>query len=447
VTSFTVRPAPAAGLRGRLRVPGDKSISHRAVLLAARAEGRSTLVGLSDGLDVAHTLAAVAACGAGVHRARPGARSGAAGPEASGGEAATPGVTIHGGTARLHEPDTVLDVGNSGTGIRLLAGWAAGLPWLTILQGDVSVSARPMGRVVEPLRAMGAEVDGRRAGTLPPLVVRGGALHGIDYRPPVPSAQVKSAILLAGIAADGKTTVREDVPTRAHTEELLERCGADIALAPGEVRVRRSTLHPFDLDVPGDPSQAAFWVVAACIVPGSDLVVEHVYVGPGRAGFLDVLRRMGARVGIEDEDPAARTATIRARYGPLSATEVGGSEIPGLIDEVPILAVAAAAADGRTVFGGAADLRVKESDRVESVAAGLGAFGVDIERRPDGLAVAGRHGRPWPGAVVDSAGDHRIAMAMAVAGLAATEPTVVAGWDAVATSYPSFEEDLRRCVS
>jgi 3-phosphoshikimate 1-carboxyvinyltransferase len=428
MTTFTVHQAPTTGLRGRLRVPGDKSISHRAVLLAARGEGRSTLRGLSDGSDVAHTLAAVAASGAGV--------------DADGAE-----MRIDGGTGRLHEPDTILDVGNAGTGIRLLAGWAAGLPWLTILSGDASVSARPMGRVVEPLRAMGARLDGRRGGSLAPLVVRGGGLHGIDYRPPVPSAQVKSAILLAGLAADGETTVREEVPTRAHTEDLLVRCGADITVVPGAVTVRRSTLDPLELEVPGDPSQAAFWVVAACIVPGSDLAVEHVYVGPGRAGFLDVLRRMGACVDVEDEDPVETTATIRARYGALSATEVGGSEVPGLIDEVPVLAVAAAAAAGRTVFSGAAELRVKESDRVETIAAGLVAFGLDIEPRPDGLAVVGRSGRPWRGAAVDSLGDHRIAMAMAVAGLAATGPTDIAGWEAVATSYPSFEEDLRRCVS
>jgi 3-phosphoshikimate 1-carboxyvinyltransferase len=406
--------------------------------------------GLSNGLDVAHTLRAVAACGAAVEVEPAVGPIGSTGPIGEVGavsptEPAT--ATIAGGPERLHEPDTILDVGNSGTGIRLLAGWAAAFPWLTVLEGDASVATRPMGRVVEPLRAMGAQVDGRRHGTLPPLVVRGGGLRGIDYRPPVPSAQVKSAVLLAGIGADGETTVREDIPTRAHTEELLVRCGADITVSPGAVTVRRSILHPFDLDVPGDPSQAAFWVVAACIVPGSDLVVEHVYVGPGRAGFLDVLDRMGARVSVEVEDPAAHTAAIRARYGPLSATEVGGSEIPGLIDEVPILAVAAAAADGRTVFSGAGELRVKESDRVEGITEGLAALGVGVESRQDGLAVTGRPGRRWGGAPVDSRGDHRIAMALAVAGLAAAGPTAVAGWEAVATSYPTFEEDLRRCVS
>jgi 3-phosphoshikimate 1-carboxyvinyltransferase len=427
VSTLTVHGAPAGGLHGRLRVPGDKSISHRAVLLAARAEGESQIDGLSDGLDVAHTVAAVAACGAQVTTS------------------ATGTMTIAGGAERLHEPDAVLDVGNSGTGIRLLAGWSAGLNWLTVLQGDASVATRPMARVVDPLRAMGARVDGRQGGRLPPLVIRGGELRGIEVRPAVPSAQVKSAILLAGLNACGETTVHEHIATRSHTEELLALCGADITVQPGAVTVRQSTLHPFVLDVPGDPSQAAFWVVAACTVPGSDLTIEHVYVGPGRAGFLDVLARMGAQLDVAIEDAAAHTATIRARYGPLTATEVGGAEIPGLIDEIPVLAVAAAGAEGKTVFRDAAELRVKESDRVETIAEGLGALGVTVERHPDGLTVTGAPRRR--GAPVDSHGDHRIAMAMAVAALAADGPTLVAGWESVATSYPTFEEDLRRCVS
>jgi 3-phosphoshikimate 1-carboxyvinyltransferase len=376
---------------------------------------------------VAHTVAAVAACGAQVATSDTGT------------------ITIAGGAEALHEPDAVLDVGNSGTAIRLLAGWSAGLNWLTVLQGDASIATRPMARVVDPLRAMGARVDGRHGGRFPPLVIRGGELRGIDVRPTVPSAQVKSAILLAGLNACGETTVRENIATRSHTEELLALAGADITVRPGEVTVRQSILHPFVLDVPGDPSQAAFWVVAACIVPGSDLVIDHVYVGPGRAAFLDVLGRMGAQVQVQEEDPAANTATIRARYGPLVATEVGGSEIPGLIDEIPVLAVAAAAAVGTTVFRDAAELRVKESDRVETIAEGLSALGVAVDRHPDGLTVTGA-GR-LRGTPVDSHGDHRIAMAMAVAALAADGDTLVAGWESVATSYPNFEEDLRRCVS
>ena len=426
MTSFTVtggRP-----LRGRLRVPGDKSISHRALLLAARAEGASRVTGLSAGQDVVHTAAAVRAMGA-----------------------AFDGDTIIGGLGRMREPAHVLDVGNSGTGIRLMAGYCAAFDWLTVLQGDPSIALRPMDRVTQPLRDMGARVDGRDGGRLPPLVVRGGGLHGIDYTPPVASAQVKSCILLAGLGADGDTIVREPVPTRAHTEEMLAMCGADISVDGGTVRVRASTLEPFELDVPGDPSQAAFWIVAACLVPGSDLTVEHVYTGRGRSEFIGVLQRMGADITVE---VTTRGADIHARYSPgLHGTTVGGDEVPGLQDEIPVLAVAAAAAEGSTTFGDAAELRVKESDRVVTTVAMLAAMGARAEPLVDGLVVHGAPGR-LRGGVVDSHGDHRIAMAGAVAGLAAGvggmaegEVTRVEGWEAVATSYPGFEEDLRQCVS
>lgn len=411
-------------LTGRLRVPGDKSISHRAVLLAALAEGRSELRGLSSGLDVVHTLGAVAACGAQVTGSR--------------GVGST--TTVTGGRSRLHEPPAVIDVGNSGTGIRLLAGWSAGFPWLTVLQGDASIAERPMGRVADPLRAMGAFVDGRGNGTLPPLVVRGSGLRGIDYRLPVASAQVKTAVLLAGLSADGETTVREALPTRAHTEELLAACGADIDVGEGWVTVRRSSLSPLGLDVPADPSQAAFWVVAACIVPGSELVLEDVYIGPARAGFLDVLRRMGADITFEHSDRGRQTADLRVRYRPLHATDVGGAEVPGLIDEIPVLAVAAAAASGTTEFRDAAELAVKETNRIQTTAAALRTLGASIEGRPDGLTVQG--GARLHGGVIASAGDHRIAMAGAVAALIADSPTRVEGWDAVYTSYPSFLDDL-----
>lgn len=401
-------------LRGRIRVPGDKSISHRALLLGALAEGTSVVRGLSTGDDVARTAAAVAALGATVD-----------------------GERITGGRDRLHEPRDVVDVGNSGTSIRLLAGLCAGFDWLTVLVGDESIAGRPMDRVREPLRLMGAAVDGRGGGRFTPLVVRGGGLKGIDYQPPVPSAQVKSAVLLAGLGAEGETVVREPVPTRAHTEEMLGACGAQVEAGDGRVALRASRLRPFELDVPGDPSAAAFWVVAACIVPGSDLVVENVYLGQARAGFLDVLDRMGADVTVAGSD-------VRARYRPLRATEVGGAEIPGLIDEIPVLAVAAAAAEGTTVFSGAAELRVKESDRITTVASELAALGAQVEPAADGLAVTGGSLR---GGVVRAHGDHRVAMAMAVAGMAAAGPTVVEGWDAVSTSYPDFEQTLDACRS
>ena len=400
----------AVRVHGRLRVPGDKSISHRALLLAARASGTSVVRGLSDGDDVRRTSAAVQAMGAEVD-----------------------GDRITGGDLRAF--DGVLDVGNSGTAIRLLAGYCAPFPWRTVLRGDASVDRRPMDRVVEPLRLMGARIDD----AYPPLTIDGGGLHGIDYALPVPSAQVKSAVLLAGLGAEGETVVRESVPTRAHTEEMLAACGADIRVEPGGVvRLRPSALQPFELDVPGDPSQAAFWVVAACIVPGSELVVEDVYTGPARAAFLDVLRRMGADISVDGGD-------IRVRHAALHATEVGGDEVPGLIDEIPVLAVAAACAEGTTVFRDAAELRVKESDRIATVVAMLAALGVKAEAQPDGLVVTGP--APLRAAAVDSHGDHRIAMSAAVASLVADGPVHVNGWSSVATSYPGFEEDLRRCVS
>ena len=432
MTEFLAVPC-RCGVHGRLRVPGDKSISHRALLLAARADGRSRLTGLSTGQDVRHTLAAIRAFGADVS------------PASSGRE-----VVVDGGPGRLGEPAGVVDVGNSGTGIRLLAGWAAALDGLTVLSGDESIARRPMDRVADPLRRMGAHVDGRQGGRLPPLAIRGGALRGIDYSPPVASAQVKGAVLLAGLAAEGQTTVHEATPTRQHTEELLRLCRADVEVRPGAVTVRASPLWPFELDIPGDPSQAAFWVVAACITPGSELTVDHVYVGPGRAGFLDVLRRMGAAVDVVDEDPETRTASVTAAYGPLQATDVGGVEVSSLIDEIPALAVAAAHADGTTTFADAQELRVKESDRVSSMVAALTAVGVAAEARPDGLVVHGRGSGPGggvAGGTVDSVGDHRVAMALAIAGLAARAPVRITGWDAVLTSYPGFEEEYRRCLS
>jgi 3-phosphoshikimate 1-carboxyvinyltransferase len=427
VTAFVAKPA-SGGVNGRLRVPGDKSISHRALLLAALGEGRSRLAGLSSGEDVVHTRKAIAAFGAQVTVEKDGT------------------IVVDGGRHRLHEPDEVIDVGNSGTGIRLLAGWASTIDGLTVLNGDRSIARRPMDRIVEPLRLMAARIDGRQGGRFPPLAIRGGDLRGTDYWLPVPSAQVKGAILLAGLAATGSTTVRHREAIRAHTEEMLAECGASITASDGAVTIRPGPLLPHDWYVPGDPSQAAFWIVAACITPGSSLVVDDVYVEPGRAGYLDVLRRMGAEVEVSAVAGSAG-AQIQARYGPLTATEVGGAEVPSLIDEIPVLAVAAAYAAGVTVFSGAEELKVKESDRVAAMVAALNAVGAKAESRADGLVVDGSCGRPLPGGSVDSEGDHRVAMSMAVAGLGASAPVTISGWESVATSYPTFEEDWRRCVS
>jgi len=413
VSSFTV--AGGRALRGRITVPGDKSISHRALILAAMAEGTSVVSGLSDGDDVARTRAAIVAMGAGVD-----------------------GEKITGGRSRLHEPDDVLDMGNSGTGIRLLAGLCAGLPWMTVLTGDASIRRRPMLRVREPLHDMGARIYTRR-GHLAPLVILRSDLHGIDVGTRVLSAQVKSAILLAGLSAEGETRVRQTVATRPHTEELLALAGADLEVAGGgrDVRLRPGPLAPFEIDVPGDPSQAAFWLVAACLVPGSEVVVDDVYLHPTRSAFLDVLVRMGAEV--EQTGPAQ----VRARYSPaMHGTEVGGEEVPGLIDEIPVLAVAAALADGDTVFRDVGELRVKESDRIATTTAALAAMGARYELTNDGFVVRGPN--VLHGALTASHGDHRIAMALAVAGLAAQGTTVIDGWEAVATSYPGFEADLER---
>jgi 3-phosphoshikimate 1-carboxyvinyltransferase len=411
-------------LVGRVRVPGDKSVSHRALIVGALATGTSHVRGLCDGEDVARTAACLQALGAGIDGGR-----------------------ITGGRERLHEAAAPLDAGNSGTTMRLLCGVVAGAPWTTVLVGDASLSARPMDRVAVPLRAMGARVEGAGERCLPPLTIRGGSLRGVDYTPPMASAQVKSCVLLAGLVADGETVVREPVLTRRHTEELLLRAGAALDehddAGTHVVRIRPSPLTAFDLTVPADPSQAAFWLVAACLVPGSEITVPRVYVGAGRRGYLDVLARMGARI---DEAPTAApddlgpTADLTARFGPLRATEIDGSEITGL-DEVPVLAVAAACAEGDTVFRAVGELRVKESDRLAGAVDLVAAFGARAEGAGDDLVVHGT-GHLRAGAV-DARGDHRMAMAAAVAGLAAGRgPTRVTGWEAVDTSYPGFARDL-----
>jgi 3-phosphoshikimate 1-carboxyvinyltransferase len=428
---LVVEPALGRALRGRLRAPGDKSISHRALLLAARATGRSRIRGISNGEDVRHTLEAVVALGAGVER--------------------TPGgLIVDGGPERLREAERVIDVGNSGTGIRLLAGFVAAINGVTVLEGDESIARRPMDRVAVPLRLMGVQVDGRRGGSLPPLVVRGGRAQGIEYTLPVPSAQVKSALLLAGLGAEGETVVHEPVATRAHTEEMLAAAGADITMRPAEsgfsVVLRSGALQAGDIDVPADPSQAAFWAVAACITPGSDLLLEDVYVGRGRAGFVDVLLRMGARLELLNQDPVRHTADIHVAHGLLVATQVGGDEVPSLIDEIPVLAVAAAFADGVTTFADAAELRVKETDRVITTVEMLSALGVSAEPATDGLSVVGTGGSALHAGTINSYSDHRIAMAGAVAALGARGPVTVYGWDATNTSYPGFADDLHACL-
>ncbi|WKU42626.1 3-phosphoshikimate 1-carboxyvinyltransferase [Streptomyces sp. VNUA116] len=406
----------AGPARGSLRVPGDKSVSHRALLLSALARGTSTITGLSLGQDVTHTRRAVERFGV--------------------------NVTVAGdGTVRVagpvrHEPDDVLDHGNAGTGIRLTAGVCAGIDGFSVLTGDQYLRRRPMERVAEPLRAMGAAVDGRDGGRLAPLVIRGGNLTGITYAPREASAQVKSALLLAGLSARGTTTVEEVHPTRRHTEEMLEQFGGRVSVDGARVSVEAGELTATDVVVPGDPSQAAFWAVAALLADEAEVTVEGLYTGFGRSDFVQILQRMGA-----DIDFDLTTGTLSVRSSRLRAVEITAGDVPGIVDEVPVLAMAAAVAEGTTVISGAAELRAKESDRIASTTRMLNAFGVSASETEDGMVIEG--GARLRAARVDSHGDHRIAMAAAVAGACAAEgDTVIEGWDSVATSYPGFARQL-----
>lgn len=409
--------------RGRLRVPGDKSISHRALIFAAVAEGRSVLANLGTGDDVARTRAAVETLGVRV--------------KAAGGQLRLVG----GGWDALREPERVIDCGNSGTSIRTLCGLLAGRPMHSVLMGDSSVSQRPMLRVVDPLRAMGARIDGRAGGQHPPLAIRGGHLQGTQHRTEVASAQVKTALVLAGLQADGRTEVMEPAPSRDHTERMLSWLDVPIDYGPGRVAVEAATIPGFDLEIPGDPSAAAFFLVGALISPESEVSVEGVCLNPGRLAFIDVLRRMGASIEVVETGPRGGepVGDITARTSALQGTRIGGEELPLVQDEIPVLAVAAAFAEGETSVDDAAELRVKETDRIGAVEQELSQMGVGVETRRDGLTVRGGHPRAG---TFKSHGDHRIAMAMAVAASACDGESEIGGWGAVATSYPDFAQHL-----
>ena len=412
-------------LRGTLRVPGDKSISHRALLFAALAEGQSRVTHLADGDDVGRTRAALECTGVairGVHDA----------------------VVAGRGLDGWREPETVVDCGNSGTTMRLLAGLLAGRPFHTVLTGDASLRSRPMARVAEPLRAMGASVDGRDGGSYAPLAIRGGVLRGRRFDLPVASAQVKTAILLAGLQATGVTAVHEPARSRDHTERMLAAVGVPIRqLDDGTIAIESGAPASFELDVPGDPSSAAFFAVAASIVPGSRVVLEGLALNPTRIGFVDVLKRMGAHVDVAPTGDALGepVGDITVEAAPLRATEIAGDEIPRVIDELPALAVAAAYADGTTEIRDAVELRVKETDRIGTIHQELTELGVDAEPRRDGLVIRGGVPRS---SRFKSHGDHRVGMAAAVAALGASGESTVRGWAAVTTSYPGFADDLAR---
>ena len=414
---------PVRCVRGRLRVPGDKSISHRYALLAALAEGTSTIGNYAPGADCGATLRCLRALGVDIRTGTPDA-----------GGAAT--VTVHGrGPGGLQAPATALDAGNSGTTMRLLAGVLAARPFESVLTGDASLQRRPMQRIVEPLGRMGARIgtsDGR-----PPLTIRGTSLRGIAYEPPVASAQVKSATLLAGLHAAGTTRVTERVPTRDHTERALPVFGVRLHRTENGVEVAgRQRLDPATVHVPGDPSSAAFWAAAAAALPGSSIEIVDVGLNPTRTAFLDVLAAAGADVAIEPSgtDAGEPFGTVRVRHRTLRPMRIEAARVPGLIDELP--ALAALAAHGATLHvSGAAELRAKESDRIAVLAAGLRALGGAVDERPDGFSVAAAR---LTGGTVDAAGDHRMAMAFAIAALGAGGPTTITGHEVVEVSYPAF---------
>ena len=426
-------------LVGSLRVPGDKSISHRALILGALAPGRSVISNLNTGADVRATAAAVRAFGATCEIE-------AGDPNASGAEDRMSRAVVEGsGLGGLHEPPGVVDVGNSGTTIRSLVGVAAGIPGLTVFTGDASIRRRPMLRVVVPLRQMGASIDGRSNGDLAPLAVRGGSLVGCDHELSIASAQVKTALLLAGLGAEGTTSVTEPGPSRDHTERMLASAGAAVRVTGRTVEITGGTeLRPVDRDVPGDISSAMFLIAAALLVPGSELVLEGVGLNPTRTAALDVLRDMGADLEVEvsDTDADEPAGTITVRHSRLVATSIGGEVVPRLIDEIPILAALATQAEGATEIRGAKELRVKESDRIAALATGFQRLGVTVSELPDGLSIEGP--ARLSGGEVESHHDHRIAMSFAVAGLTAESNVKVKGWSCVDTSFPEFLDLLGR---
>jgi 3-phosphoshikimate 1-carboxyvinyltransferase len=420
--------APAGPLRGEVLVPGDKSISHRAIMIAALAEGTTRVQGFLEGEDTRATARAFAGMGVRIEA-----------PQAN--ERIVHGVGLHG----LRSPKATIDCGNAGTGMRLLTGLLAGQRFDSVLSGDESLSRRPMRRVIEPLTRMGAKITAREGG-VPPLQISGKSpLGGIEYALPVASAQVKSAILLAGLYAAGETCVREPLPTRDYTERMLAAFGWPITYGVGWARLDGGNrLQAIDITVPADFSSAAFFLVAATLIPGSELLLRNVGINPRRTGLLHVLRAMGA--DIRETDPrefgGEPVADLIVRHAALRGIDVPVEQVPDMIDEFPVLFVAAAAARGTTRVRGAAELRVKESDRIAVMAKGLRALGIRLEETPDGAII---EGGGFSGGAVDSAGDHRCAMSFAVAGLGATGQVSIADCANVATSFPGFKALANLC--
>jgi len=421
------RSGPAGPLRGSVGVPGDKSVSHRALMFGALADGVSHIRGFLEGEDTRATAAVLQQLGVRIDTP-------------ADGERVVHGVGLHG----LRASAQALDCGNAGTGMRLLAGLLAGQAFDSTLVGDASLSKRPMRRVTDPLAAMGARIDTQDG--LPPLVVRGSQrLHGIRYELPVASAQVKSALLLAGLYAQGETEIIEPHPTRDYTERMLAAFGWPIAFEPGRARLSGGhVLRATDVDVPADFSSAAFFLVAASIVPGSELRLPAVGLNPRRTGLLEALRLMGADIRIENPRASGGepVADLLVRHAPLHGVELPEALVPDMIDEFPALFVAAAVAKGNTIIRGAAELRVKESDRLATMATGLRALGITVDETPDGATI---HGGTLTGGTVESLTDHRIAMSFAVAGLMAQAPVRINDCRHVATSFPGFMELANGC--
>lgn len=413
---------PGGSITGDARVPGDKSISHRAIMLGALARGTTHISGFLEGEDALATVAAFRAMGVSIEGPRHGE------------------VTVHGvGVNGLRAPSDVLDLGNAGTSIRLLAGLMAGQSFDSVLTGDESLRGRPMGRVMDPLATMGAVLSSADGGR-PPLSISGGqTLNSIHYDLPMASAQVKSCVLLAGLYAQGRTSVTEPAPTRDHTERMLRGFGYEVKSGAGEISLQGGgELEAMDIDVPSDISSAAFFLVAASIAPGSDLLLTHVGINPTRTGVLKILSLMGADIELKNEREVGGepVADIRVRYAPLKGIEIPADQVPLAIDEFPVLFIAAACAEGRTILRGAKELRVKESDRIAAMAEGLTTLGIVNEVLEDGIII---EGGVMDGGAICTFHDHRIAMAFAIAALRSEREIQVLDCDHVATSFPGFD--------
>ena len=431
MSNIRFKVQPSGPIKGRIRVPGDKSISHRSIMLGAIAEGTTTVTGFLEGADSLATLAAFKEMGVEIE-----------GPDD--GKVTIQGVGLRG----LKAPSSPLDMGNSGTAMRLMAGILAGQAFDSELIGDASLSTRPMKRVTDPLRLMGAEIETAEGGT-PPLKIHGRpeGLQGVDYKLPMASAQVKSCVLLAGLYAEGTTCATEPAPTRDHTERMLRGFGYEVASQPlGEGKTKvclqgGGKLKATHIDVPSDISSAAFFMVAAAITPNSDLVIEHVGINPTRTGVIDILKLMGADIQLENESVVGGepVADVHIRYAPLKGIQIPEHLVPLAIDEFPVVFVAAALAEGQTILSGAEELRVKESDRIQVMADALQTLGVDAQPTEDGMVIQGGALQPQQGEI-QSHHDHRISMAMTVAGINAPAEVVIEDCANVNTSFPTFLE-------